>query len=86
MTPEADKPTVLARERVSIRERGRAVTLGAWRVELALPGGARGEIVFAEPWYRGEGALLGMSQEKLAELWRAALPPDDSPQDWPQYG
>jgi hypothetical protein len=47
-------------------------------------------IVLAESggkaWYRGEGGLLGTSQERLAELWKAALASGDSEPELPQYG
>jgi hypothetical protein len=63
------------------------VTLAAWRVELSSP---RGSIVLVEiagrSIYRGEGTLLGASQERLSELWRASLPADEVPSDNPQLG
>ena len=69
-----DSIEVESRERVHIRMRETASTLAAWRVSLKSP---RGAIVLAEAggktWYRGEGALLGERQERLAELWKAAL-------------
>jgi hypothetical protein len=34
----------------------------------------------------GEGALLGATQERLSDLWRASLPPDEPPPDNPQLG
>ena len=75
-----------SRERVHIRVRENASTLAAWRVSLRAP---RGAIVLAEAggksWYRGEGDLLGMPQERLAELWKAALSSDTEP-ELPQYG
>src|SRR4051812_45452126 len=78
---------VQARERVQIRMRESGTTLSAWRVSLCQPEGA---IVLAEvagkSWYRGEGALLGSSQEKLAELWVAARSTADSDPELPQYG
>lgn len=73
---DAPQPTVLSRERAQIRKRESRVTLSAWRVELVLPDGRRGAIVHAEPHFRAEGALLGSTQERLAELWRATLPAD----------
>lgn len=76
---------VHSRERVHIRTRESGVTLSAWRV--LLDGGA---IVLIDLggriFYRAEGELLGASQEKLAGLWQAALPPDEPPQDFPQLG
>jgi len=77
---------VESRERVHIRVRENASTLAAWRVSLRAP---RGAIVLAEAggksWYRGEGDLLGEPQERLAELWKAALSSDTEP-ELPQYG
>jgi len=81
-----DAVEVESRERVHIRMRENASTLAAWRVSLRAP---RGAIVLAEAggksWYRGEGELLGLPQEKLAELWKAALSSDSEP-ELPQYG
>ena len=78
---------VESRERVQIRTRESGSTLAAWRVCLRAP---RGAIVLAEAngksWYRGEGDLLGSSQEKLAELWKAALSSSEAEADLPQYG
>jgi len=77
---------VESRERVHIRTRESASTLAAWRVSLRAP---RGAIVLAEAngksWYRGEGDLLGTPQERLAELWKAALSSETEP-ELPQYG
>ncbi|TMA15138.1 MAG: hypothetical protein E6J66_06770 [Deltaproteobacteria bacterium] len=81
-----DAVEVESRERVHIRVRENASTLAAWRVSLRAP---RGAIVLAEAggksWYRGEGDLLGVPQERLAELWKAALSSDTEP-ELPQYG
>jgi hypothetical protein len=78
---------VVDRERVQIRMRESGTTLSAWRVSLRDPAGA---IVLAEvtgkSWYRGEGALLGSSQEKLAELWTAARSTVENDPELPQYG
>ncbi|MGZ6125851.1 MAG: hypothetical protein ACXWLR_12875 [Myxococcales bacterium] len=79
---------VVSRERVHIRMRETASTLAAWRVSLKEPAGA---IVLAEAgagkvWYRGEGALLGERQERLAELWQAALSSQENEPELPQYG
>ncbi len=77
---------VESRERVQIRMRETGATISAWRVKLRSPPGS---IVLAEhngKWfYRGEGALMGASQERLAELWKASLSTDTEP-DLPQYG
>ncbi len=82
-----DAVEVESRERVHIRTRESGSTLAAWRVSLRGPPGA---IVLAESggrsWYRGEGGLLGMPQERLAELWKAALSSSDSEPELPQYG
>jgi len=82
-----DAVEVESRERVHIRTRESGSTLAAWRVSLRAPPGA---IVLAESggrsWYRGEGGLLGMPQERLAELWKAALSSSDSEPELPQYG
>ncbi|HUJ28358.1 MAG TPA: hypothetical protein VLW85_20185 [Myxococcales bacterium] len=86
--PADDAPqnevTVVSRERAQIRKRESRVTLSAWRVELVLPDGRRGAIVHAEPHFRAEGVLLGATQEKLAELWRATLPKDAPSEEPPQ--
>ncbi len=64
---------VVSRERIPIRTRESAVTLSAWRVQFE-----RGAVVLVEingrPIYRGEGALLGLSQERLGEIWQSSLP------------
>lgn len=76
---------VRSRERIHIRTRESGVTLSAWRTQLAT-----GAIVLIEiagrSIYRGEGSLLGASQEKLAQLWLSALPPAEPPPDMPQLG
>ena len=81
-----DAVEVESRERVEIRTREHASTLAGWRVSLKAPQGA---IVLAEvggrSWYRGEGDLMGTPQERLAELWKAALSVDTEP-ELPQYG
>ena len=81
-----DAVEVESRERVHIRVRENASTLAAWRVSLRAP---RGAIVLAEAggksWYRGEGDLLGVPQERLAELCKAALSSESEP-ELPQYG
>ncbi len=64
---------VLGRERVAIRTRESGVTMSAWRVQFP-----KGAIVLVEVGkrivYRGEGALLGASQDRLAALWQSSLP------------
>ena len=60
-------------ERVPIRIRESGVTMSAWRVQFE-----NGSIVLLElggkTFYRGEGALLGSTQERLADLWQASIP------------
>src|SRR5258708_258460 len=58
--------------RVPLRTRQSGVTRAGWRLEVACAQGV-GSVVVAEvsaseTWYRGEGILLGWTQEKLAEL------------------
>ena len=69
-------PQVHSRERIQIRTREAGVTLAAWRIQLDA-----GAIVLVEigsrTFYRGEGGLMANSQESLAELWKAALHPDE---------
>jgi hypothetical protein len=84
--PDNDATRVVSRERVQVRSRESRVTVAAWRVELLLPGGAQAAVTLAEPFYRGEGALLGATQDRLAELWRSTLPPDEPGPDLPQLG
>jgi len=65
-------------ERVPIRVRGKATTLSGWRLVLSSDQGG-GAIVLAEagpaePHYRGDGVLLGWSQERLAKAYAALLP------------
>jgi hypothetical protein len=83
---DRQKVVVVSRERRQIRSRESRVTLAAWRVELDLPGGARGAITYADPFFRGEGALLGVPQDRLAELWKASLADLPEEQPPPQLG
>lgn len=81
---------VRARLRVPLRTRESQSTLAAWRVELALPEGAAA-VVHADAgsgrsWFRGEGALLGATQERLAALWAEALPVTDPDPSFQQFG
>jgi hypothetical protein len=86
-TPDFPQVEVRSRDRIHIRTRESGVTLSAWRIDLSSP---RGSIVLVEisgrSIYRGDGALLGATQERLSELWRASLPPDEVPPDNPQLG
>ena len=73
-----------------IRARESGSTLAAWRVELTLPAGP-GAIVHADlggsrAWYRGEGALLGATQENLAALWTECLSTDEPDPGFQQFG
>jgi hypothetical protein len=81
---------VKSRGRVPIRAREHTSTLAAWRIEVKLPEGAAvlvlAELGSGKTCYRGEGALLGAAQERLAEIWTASLPQDDPEPDLPQYG
>jgi hypothetical protein len=78
-------------ERTSIRTRTSNVTLSAWRLEIVSDQG-NAAIVLVEgeaerALYRGEGALLGWSQERLAAAYRALLPGSDGPDlETPQLG
>jgi hypothetical protein len=83
---KVDGMEVVSRERVHIRSRESGVTVAAWRIDLLLDDGRRGAIVFADPHYRGEGALLGTPAEKLAELWAEAISPHEDEPDLPQLG
>ena len=75
-------------ERVPIRVRS-SLTLSGWRLEVTSDQGA-GAIVLVETerrYYRGEGVLLGWTQERLASLYEALLPrPDKRPFETPQLG
>ena len=73
-------PAVPSRERIHVRTRESGVTLSAWRTQFASSAIVLVEIG-ARSFYRGEGALLGATQDKLAEVWRASLPPDEPEPD-----
>jgi hypothetical protein len=81
---------VKSRGRIHIRARESGNTLAAWRLELALPQGPAA-IVLADlgtnrSWYRGEGALLGEPQERLAALWAECIPTDEPDPGFQQFG
>jgi len=81
---------VKSRTRVPVRAREGQTTLSAWRVELTLPQGD-GAVVHVDlgggrSWHRGEGALLGASQERLAALWTESLPATDPDPPFQQFG
>ena len=66
------------------------MTRAGWRLEVECAQG-RGAIVLAEAsaaesWHRGEGILLGWTQEKLAEVYQALTRRDDPEADSPQLG
>jgi hypothetical protein len=81
---------VRSRARVPLRARESQSTLAAWRVELTLPEGAaavvHADVGGGRSWYRGEGALLGATQERLAALWTECLPVTDADQSFQQFG
>lgn len=72
-------------ERVPVRTRESSVTLAAWRVQVE-----KGAIVLVEiagkNVYRGEGALLGSSQERLAQLWQQSIPQSEPEPESPPLG
>jgi hypothetical protein len=81
---------VKSRGRIHIRARESGSTLAAWRLELTLTGGPAA-IVLADlgtnrAWYRGEGSLLGESQEHLAAIWTECIPTDDPDPGFQQFG
>jgi hypothetical protein len=81
---------IKSRGRIHIRARESGSTLGAWRLELTLSQ-TLAAIVLADlgtnrAWYRGEGALLGATQEQLAALWLECLPTDDPEPGFQQFG
>ena len=72
-------------ERVPIRTRESKVTLSAWRMQTDAAAIVLIEIA-GRSVYRGEGAFLGASQEKLAEAWQAAIPKTEPEPDNPPLG
>ena len=77
-------------ERIAIRTRESGVTLAGWRLATSTATGA-GSITRIEaqggPYYRGEGAFLGWSQERLAAEYQRHLPePEDPMPDSVQFG
>lgn len=77
-------------ERVAIRIRESGVTLAGWRLATSTPAGA-GSITrvdgLAGPCFRGDGAFLGWSQERLAAEYQRLLPkPEDPLPDPGQFG
>ena len=77
-------------ERVAIRTREATVTRSAWRLRIA-DGRGSGAILRVdadgESIYRGEGAFLGWTQDRLAAEYGRLLPKGDTPEPDPgQYG
>jgi len=68
-------------ERVLVRLRESQVTTAAWRLDLTSDQGAGGvvrvEVSAGQTVYRGDGVLLGWSQEQLAELYETLTRPAD---------
>ena len=75
--------------RQPVRARGATVTTAGWRMEFSSPAGPGAIIIVEGPvtsWYRGEGASLGLTQEKLGALWAGLAPVEDSEAELPQWG
>ena len=80
---------VTSRSRIPLRARESGTTQSGWRVELTLPEGRAGMVrvdLGAATFYRGDGALLGASQERLAALWSDCLPQTDPDPGFQQFG
>jgi hypothetical protein len=81
---------VTSRARVPLRARESRSTLAGWRVELTLPEGRAGmvqvDLGSSATFYRGDGALLGATQERLAALWVDCLPQTDPDPGFQQFG
>jgi hypothetical protein len=85
-------PQKTALHRVPLRTRGAGYTASAWRLEV-LSAEGQSSITLAEgpsgSFYRGDGALLGASQEGMAALWTELTTPtvaDDENAISPQLG
>lgn len=88
--PGLTNATVLSLGRTPIRTRESAVTLAAWRMEIACDEG-RGSIVLFESAgqgiYRGEGLLLGWPQSDLSAAYQALIAaPEEPPEEILQLG
>ncbi len=75
-------PRGSALERVPIRAREASVTLSAWRLAVSADGGD-GTITLVElpggdSLYRGDGAFLGWSQDRLSAAYQALAPRDEA--------
>ena len=81
---------VMSRTRIALRARESGTTLSGWRIELTLPEGRAGmvqlELGPSATFYRGDGALLGATQERLAALWTDCLPETDPDPGFQQFG
>jgi hypothetical protein len=70
-------------ERVPIRMRESGVTHAGWRMEVGCEEGGGGiilvELAADRSVYRGEGTLLGWSQERLAAAYQALRTEPDEP-------
>jgi hypothetical protein len=74
----------LGLERTRIRTRENSVTLSAWRLAVRSVEGDGAIVVVEqpgkEPIYRGEGTLLGWSQDRLAGAYEALKPRPEEPE------
>jgi hypothetical protein len=81
---------VVSRARTPLRARESKSTLSGWRVELKLPQGPAtmvlADLGSSAAFYRAEGALLGATQERLAELWAECLSQTDPDPGFQQFG
>lgn len=83
MIPGLTNARAISLDRVPIRTREGGVTLSGWRLSVESDEGT-GAIVLveaaaAEPWYRGEGLLLGWKAEDLRSTYEALRPRLDEP-------
>ena len=66
-------------ERVLVRQRENAVTTAAWRLDLTCDQGTGGivriETAAGDTFFRGDGLLLGWSQERLSEIYETLSRP-----------
>ena len=89
--PGLGQVTVRSLERFAIRTRDTEATQSAWRMEIESDAG-RGAIMLVDlpggqAVFRGEGALLGWTQEQLAEAFHRLRPtPDEPPLELQQLG
>ncbi len=89
--PGLTNPRGLGLQRCLIRTRQLSVTLSAWRLTVASEQG-EGTITLVETpsgetFYRGDGALLGWDQDRLAGAYAALAPTEQAAApDMPQLG